>query len=631
MFNWRKTIYHAPQKTPCATAATGSSNESAIQATIPGKGTTYKNRGDEYFKEGKFEEAEGCYRQAIAIHPDYAEACNMLGNALNGLGKTAEAAACYQKAIALKPDYAGALNNLGNMLYDQGNLDESIACFQKALVLMPDDAGMHSNMGNAFKAQGKLDAAVGCYREAVALQPDYTDAHSNLGVVLKDQGKLDEAVDSYRHALSLNPGDADVHSNLLITMQYSATLTPSEIFDEHLRFAEQFEAPLKPHWQMHANAPDPQKRLKLGYVSPDFRGHSVAYFIEPVLDNHDKSQVEVFCYYNHFAHDRFTDRIKSKADHWAPCMGLSDLQLAERIRADGIDILVDLAGHSAHNRLLTFARKPAPVQVAYIGYPATTGMSAIDYRITDGHTDPAGMTEPFNIEQLWRLPEIYCCYQAHEDSPEAINHPPMEDNGYVTFGCFNNFAKVTDRVITTWARLLEKVPSSRLMLKVKGIDSTDFRSEVENRFARLGIPGTSLILVGQQRENPFALYNRVDVALDPFPYNGCTTSLDSLWMGVPFITLAGNSSLSRVGVSILTNAGLPELIADTEGGYAGIAAALALDMQKLKTLRAGLRDRIKQSPLMDGPRLTRYLEQAYREMWKRWCVAGSAVKSGSST
>jgi predicted O-linked N-acetylglucosamine transferase (SPINDLY family) len=360
--------------------------------------------------------------------------------------------------------------------------------------------------------------------------------------------------------------------------------------------------------------------LKVGYVSPDFYNHAVAYFIEPVLANHDRSQVEIFCYHSRTHDDHVTERLRALADHWIPCRNMSDEQLAAQIRADGIDILVDLAGHTGYNRLLTFARKPAPVQVTYLGHPATSGLTAMDYRLTDIHAEPPGMTEQFNVEQLWRLPEIFCCYRAQDNSPGVIDHPPLEDNGYVTFGCFNNFSKVTDPVLALWARVLDKVPASRLMLEIRSVDDPAFRAQIESRCARLGFPLERLVLVPRKKENQYILYNRIDIALDPFPCNGGTTSLDTVWMGVPFVTLAGKHFSSRMGVTVLTNAGLPELIAYSEDEYVDIASALALDIDRLKTVRAGLRERVKASPLMDAARFTSHLEQAYRGMWQNRCL-----------
>jgi predicted O-linked N-acetylglucosamine transferase (SPINDLY family) len=585
----------------------------------------YMNLGNVLREQRKLAEAVTCYQNILTLKPESFEAHYNLGIALKEQGRLNEAVTCYLNAIALKLDFAEAYNNLGRIFIELGNPDEALGCYQTALTLEPDFAEAHNNLGLALKDRGRLDEAMACYRKALALKPDYAPAHNNQGLTLHLQGRPDEAIACYERALSHQPNYAVALSNLLLSLQYSATYAPEQIFAAHLRFAEQFEPPLKAQWQAHPNPRDPNRRLKIGYVSPDFCSHPVAHFIEPALACHDKSQVEVFCYYNRDHYDHLTHRIKALADHWVPCRDMSDDELAQRIRTDGIDILIDLAGHTGENRLLTFARKPAPVQATYLGYPATTGLTAIDYRITDIHAEPPGMTERFNVEQLCRLPEIFCCYRASDNSPPVIGHAPLEDNGYVTFGCFNNFAKVSDPVLALWAKLLHTVPSARLMLEIHGIDNPLFRAEVESRMRQVGLPVERLHLIPKLNANQYVLYNRIDIALDPFPCNGGTTSLDTVWMGVPFVTLAGGHFTSRMGVTILTNAGMPELIAGSEDEYVQIAAALALDPARLKRLRAGLRERVQAGPLMDAARFTRHLEQAYRGMWQQW-IRGSGGK-----
>jgi protein O-GlcNAc transferase len=574
---------------------------------------------------GRLDEATACYRQALVLKPDLFEAHYNLGCALKDQGKLNEAVVSYLNALALKLDSADVYNNLGIIFAELGNREEAVNCYQTALALKDDFTDVHNNLGIVLADQGKLDDAIACYQNALALKPDFADAYSNLGSALQVQGKLDDAIACYRNALAYEPGFTTAHQNLLLAIQYSASHTPEDILAEHVRFAEQFEPQMKAHWLPHPNLRDPDKRLKIGYVSPNYFKHSVAYFTEPVLACHDRAQVEIFCYYNHKRHDHVTDRIRALADHWVPCKDMSDDQLAKQIRADGIDILIDLAGHTGGNRLRTFAMKPAPVQATYVGYPSTTGLTAMDYRIVDVHTEPPGMTERFSVEQLWRLPEIFCCYRAHENSPEVIDHPPSEDNGYITFGCFNNFAKINDPVLALWATLLHKVPTARLMLEIHGIDNPLFRAEVESRMACVGMPVERVIFVPRTNANQYVLYNSIDIALDPFPCNGGTTSMDTVWMGAPFITLAGRYFTSRMGVTILTNAGLPELIAETEDDYVEIAAALAYDAARLKTIRSGLRDRVRVSPLMDAQRFTTHMEQAYRGMWQQWCGSQAAT------
>lgn len=345
----------------------------------------------------------------------------------------------------------------------------------------------------------------------------------------------------------------------------------------------------------------------------------MAYFLEPLIRSHGRRHFEIFAYSNSMKEDKVTARLRGEFDHWRNIKLLNDDQAADMIEADAIDILVDLAGHAGHMRLLLFARKPAPIQVTWLGYPATTGMSAMDYRITDALAEPPGMTEHLNTETLWRLPNLFCCYQPHENSPAVIGHPPFEDNGYITFGCFNNFTKVTDPVLATWARILEGVPQSHLLLEIGGLESTQYRAEVRDRLQRLGLPLDRVILEPRKGSNQFVLYNRIDIALDPFPCVGGTTSMDTLWMGVPFVTLAGDHFASRMGVTILTNAGIPELIASNVDEYVSLGTSLGLDQDRLRALRAGLRDRVAKSPLMDQTAFACNMEAAYRGMWRRWC------------
>ncbi|MGH8809263.1 MAG: tetratricopeptide repeat protein, partial [Noviherbaspirillum sp.] len=374
----------------------------------PNFAQAHSDLGIVFARQGDMNRAAASFRQSLALKPNFADAHSHLGSALKLQGKLDEAEACYREALALMPDFAEAHGHLGSVLKEQGRLDDAVTCYRKALALRPDFAEAHNDLGLVYAHQGKPDEAASCYRKALALRPDFAAAHSNQAVTFQIQGRPDEAIACYQKALAYKPDDAHAHSNLLLSMQYSATHTPENLFAAHGRFAAQFETPLKPRWLAHPNPREPRKRLKIGYVSPDFHKHPVADSIEPVLARHDKSQVEIFCYYNHVHVDAVTQRLQALADHWVSCKYLSDDALAERIRADGIDILVDLAGHTGSNRLLAFARKPAPVQLTYLGYPCTTGLSAIDYRITDAYAEPPGLTEQFNVEQLWRLPESFC-------------------------------------------------------------------------------------------------------------------------------------------------------------------------------------------------------------------------------
>ncbi len=590
----------------------------------PAYAEAYNNLGNAYTEQDRLDEAIFCYRQAVALQPNLLEAHNILGGLLRRQGRYDESLNSYLTALALKPDNAPIHNNLGLLFADQKNDQEAFNCYQTALKLNPEMEEALNNLGTLFYNDGQVEEAIVCYGKAIAAHPDSADAWTNLGNAYHKQGKPDLAIACYRKVIASKPEFLNVHHSMLMAMQYSSSVTPEEMTEAHVAFGKQFEPPLSKTWQPHANERDPRKRLKVGYLSPDFRQHAVAFFIEPILAQHDRTQFEVFCYYNHTATDTVTKRLQSLADHWVPCKFMTDDQLAERIRADGIDILVDLAGHTGGNRLLAFARKPAPIQVTYLGYPATTGLTAMNYRITDAYAEPPGMTEAFNTETLWRLPDIFCCYRAHGNSPDVIDHPPLQDNGFVTFGCFNNFSKVTDQVLSLWSKILQRVPNSHLLLEIADLDNGTLRADTETRLTQLGLPIERVTLMSRRPENQYTLYNRIDIALDPFPCNGGTTSLDTLWMGVPFVSLPGRHFSSRMGISILTNAGLKELVATSEENYVEIAVKLATDLPHLTTLRDSLRARVQASPLMDAPRITRQMEQAYRGMWERWCLAPAA-------
>ncbi|NHZ92030.1 tetratricopeptide repeat protein [Massilia sp. CCM 8733] len=585
----------------------------------PDYAEAYCNLGIAYKADFRQEEALVCFENAVYLKPEFADPYAMLALTNADLQRHVQALGWCEKTLAMWPDSAAAHFNLGVAFANMNRVGEAIASFQQAIARKPAFADAWNNLGVAFKELGRFDEAVAAFEHAIGLREGFAEAYNNLGSALKDQGKPDASRQMYERAIAIAPDYAAAHNNLLLSMQYAAGISQEQLFQLHLRFAAQFEPGLAAERFTHAPGRDPGKRLKIGYVSPDFRRHAVAFFIEPILARHDKAQVEVFCYYSHVVNDDFTARIRADADHWIPCRSMSDQQLAERIHADGIDILVDLAGHTAGNRLLAFARKPAPVQLTYIGYPSTTGLSSMDYRLTDAWAEPPGQSEHVNVETLWRLPEVFCCYAAHANSPAVIDHPPSDDNGYLTFGCFNNYAKVSDPAIVLWAAILEQVPASRLMLEILGLDNPGMREGVQARFARLGIDPARLILIANERKNQFVLYNSIDIALDPFPCNGGTTSFDTLWMGVPFVTLAGSNFISRLGVTILHNGGLDELIGEDEAAYVRIAVDLARDPARLRRLREGLRERTRASPLMDMARFTHHLEEAYRGMWQRWC------------
>ena len=462
-------------------------------------------------------------------------------------------------------------------------------------------------------------------------------ALNNKGGQLLSQGMAKEAIDQYQMALVLAPEKPFIQSNYLYALNYQSTPDMEKIFAAHKKFGEFHEnvaaksaavqSPITSNAATSTatsaainsaiNAVTTEQRLlRIGYVSSDFRHHAVSHFIEPVLAAHDKNKFQLFAYYHHTVVDDMTKRIQSHVSHWRSLVGKSDADIAAMIRADGIDILIDLAGHTATNRLPMFARKPAPLQVTWLGYPNTTGLSTMDYRVTDSFADPPGMTDAFHTEKLHRMPETFSCYSAPADAP-AVSPLQAKRTGRVTFGSFNNFAKITAEVITVWSNILKRIPTATLFLKYKDLESVPMTQYIHNQFMTRGVLVSQLRIQGDDASHieHMARYNNIDIALDPFPYNGTTTTLDALWMGVPVITLAGASHVGRVGVSQMSNLGLQELIAKNQDDYVNIAVELAGNIEKLSALRAGMRERMLSSPLMNVQRFTRNLEQGYEQMW----------------
>lgn len=549
-------------------------------------------RAAQHAAAGDHAAAAEAYRQTLELQPhDPRIWCNF-GAELDAIGQAAEAKRAYRRALDLDPSLAQAWYNLGRLLQIGGQVAESESCYRVAAAQV--DAG--------------------------ANRPLWLLIYRNWGLLLYNQGRPQEAVALYREALAEYAQAADLCSNLLLTMQYAEHHTQAETFAEHLAYAQRFETPLKADWLSHPNSREPGKRLKIGYVSPDFRAHAVAFFIEPVLAHHDPGQIGVYCYCNHLTPDEITLRLKSLVEHWRDISVISDDEAAKQVREDGIDILVDLAGHTAGGRLQIFARKPAPVQVTWLGYPCTTGLSAMDYRFSDAYADPIGMSARYYSETVYRLPDTFDCYSPPHDAPKVDALPALVQGG-VTFGSFNNLAKLSRDVRTLWAQVLLAVPGSRLFLKTAALADAATRQRLIDDFAAHGVGERRLIFASRDTTHSAHLnrYNQIDIGLDPFPYNGVTTSFEAAWMGVPVVTLAGNSFYSRMGVSMLTNLGMTDLIADTPEDYVAIAARLAGDLGRLKALRAGLRERLATSLLTDAQRFTRNLEKAYREMWVNWC------------
>jgi protein O-GlcNAc transferase len=602
--------------------------------------------GNAFLDLDRYGEAIDAFRKVIALQPKAIVAYNNLAIALRKTGDTAGALQALDGAIALKPDYALAHSNRGTLLADLGRHDDALEAMTRALKLQPDSESMLSSLvrllrdlGRAHEAiaicrrlvdavptradafstlagllqeVGEVDAAHAACVKALALNPDLAEAHNNLGNVLRDQGRLDEAIESYRRALELKPGAANFRSNLVFSVQFASGRGPDAILEEARRWAELHETPLLASVTRHVNDRSADRPLRVGYVSPYFRLHSAAFFLLPVLSHHDPGRVQVVCYSGARQGDTITERFKALGHTWRDVAGLSDAELADQVRADGIDILVDTALHMEGARLLAFARKPAPVQLTWLGYPGTTGLRSIDYRLTDPYLDPVGGGDAFYSERSVRLPRTFWCYAPLGPTPDVSTLPALEA-GHVTFGCFNNFYKVTRETLDLWCAVLRAVPNSVLIILSQ---PGEHRRVIGEVFAQSGVAPDRIRFVGRlPLEDYLRLYNTVDLCLDTTPYPGHTTTIDGLWMGVPVVTLAGNTAVSRGGVSILSNMDLQGLIARDRESYVDIAAVVAQDLDALAALRASLRERLRASPLMNARQFSIDLEQAYVQMW----------------
>lgn len=590
-------------------------------ALEPGVADFHCHLGIACFASGQWVEALAALRQAIALQPGFAVAHCHLGNVLREMGQLDEAIAAYRHAVALRPDYAGAYSNLGVALKDKGQLAEAIAAYRQAIAGNPDLPEAHCNLGNALCENGQPDEAIPALRRALALSPSFALAHNNLGNALKDEGLLDKAIASYRRAVALDANYPEAHSNLLYTLHFHPGFDARAIADEHQAWNRQHAAPLRHGIRPHRNVRTPERRLRIGYVSPNFREHPVGRFMLPLLANHEHREVEIFCYSQVKRPDALTYQLRAHADQWQNTTGRSDDQVAELIRQDEIDILVDLSLHMDRNRLLVFARKPAPIQVTYLAYAGTSGLNTIDYRLSDPHLDPPGMDESVYSEQTIRLPRTYWCYQPM--GTPSVGPVPAQRAGHITFGCLNNFCKVTEPTLLSWARILQAVPDSQLLLHAA---EGSHRQRTAKLLEQLGVDPRRLRFVAHVPMSEYLeLYQQIDVALDPFPYGGGTTSCDAFWMGVPVISLRGETAVGRAGVSLAMNLGLRELIAHTPEAYVQTACNLAADLPRLSVLRSSLRNRMAASPLMDAPRFARNVEKAYREMWHRWCAGADCA------
>ena len=619
-------------------------------------------RAIEAHQSGDLSAAIRGYRLVIDNNPLHAEAWHLLGVALHQQGEHTAAVEQIRRAIELCGTNAVYFCNYGTALLAAGNVAEACRQFERGLVLDPIREEFHFNYANCLKQSGQLDRAIASYRRALQLRPVYPQAQNNLGNALMEQGLLEDAAHCFRKALASQPTFADAHHNLgntllrqerhdeaqphfaaaakfaprrpeflqsyFLSLSYDVDVDAQQRFELHRLWGAQIDG-VHPTEAAFANTAIPGRRLHIGYVSADFREHAVADFLEPILKNHDPARCLVTCYANVANPDQRTVQLRGHGGQWRSIAELTDAQAAELIRGDGIDILVDLGGHTAGHRLGIFARKPAPVQVTGTGYGWTTGLPSMDYRLTDAIADPPN--EPRrHTEELVRIPHGMLCFQPPATAPD-VNALPGSSDGPITFGGFHRHVKLNERTMNLWTRILECVPDSRLLLKDRAFRHSHVVERTQNLCDACGIPRERIVWEtgSDSRRDHLAMYGKVDIALDTWPYSGSTTTCEALWMGVPVVTLAGDSYVARMSASILTQVGLPELIAQSGEEYVACAVRWAGDLATLQRLRGDLRDFMCASPLCDGGEYTRVLEASYREMWRRWCDARHSARRAS--
>lgn len=568
----------------------------------------------------RFREAIPLLQRRVELEPDSASMHRELGFCHAQLGDLQTAIQYFTRAINLDPKEAVYYNDLGLACYALRMLAESQGAFQQVLNLQPDSHVAYVHLGLLANLTGMPAIAVNMLRRAIAIEPASGEAHNNLALLLRDQGLQEECRKHYVEAMRLKPDSSAVFSSYLLSLNDDPHADPTWVAGEHRRFQSLVKGGVRP---IIARNLEPTRQLRIAYLSPDFRCHSVAYFMLPILEAHDRSRVEVVCYSTSNYDDHVTRRIRAACDQWRFCYRTPDEELAEMIGRDEIDIVVELSGHTADNRLPMLARRVAPIQMTYLGYPNTTGLTEMDYRISDEVADPRGATEAWHSEKLIRIEGGFLAYAPAQSARELpVPLLPAEEAGSLTFGCFNNLAKVNELVLENWAAILARVPDSVLLLKAKGLRDERIQQRIWQVFRASGLDAEKRVrMMGQERVDVdhLKLYNRVDIALDTFPYNGTTTTCEALWMGTPVVALAGASHAGRVGASLLSRIGLDELVCSSPQTYVDTAVALGNDPGRLKILRTGLRERLLASPLMDAKRLAEGLEAAYAQAWRAYC------------
>jgi protein O-GlcNAc transferase len=585
----------------------------AILETTPHHCDALHLLGVAAYQAGRPAEAIELIRRAIDVDGCHATFHNSLGSIQLKLGDLPAAADSYRRSIMLDMDCADVHRNLALVLRGMGRFDEELASLRRAVMLDPENPVILNSLGVSLGTIHKVEEAADCYRRALAIREEFWDAHTNLGNVCKDLCRIDEAIPHYRRAIELAPDAPTPWSNMLCALQYRDGITPGELAARHAEFDRAVGEPLRASWRPHDNDPDPDRPLRIGFLSPDLHRHPVGYFLVGVIERLDPGQARAFCYSTSQAPDDLTARMQAKSE-WRDVRALTDDAIAESIRADAVDILFDLAGHTGNNRILVLARRPAPIQITWAGYVGTTGLSAVDYLLADGHEVPPELEGHYR-EQVLRMPDAYVCYEPPAEPPVAPL--PALTRGHVTFGSFSNPGKLGPQVVVPWARILERVPGSRLLLKYGGIDDPAHARRITVAFADQGIAAERLVLEGRcPQAELLEHYGRVDIALDPFPYGGGVTTLEAVWMGVPVVTLPGETFASRHALTHLSTIGLTDTIARDLDEYVDIAVRLAADLTSLAELRAGLRDRMAASPICDPERFAADFMGLLRAVWR---------------
>lgn len=563
---------------------------------------------------GRKEESIPHYQTSLKLNPNHSETLNNIGNSFRETGKHKESIPYLTRGIESDPTIPELHNNLGNTYIDANQIDKALACFTTAIKLRPDFADPHNNIGYILQHQGKLNEALPYLNKALEITPHESAILHNIGNVYKDMGDFEKAIEIYREALALKPDFTNVHTNILFALNYAMKPNPRLMLEEAKKW-NAIQAAHLGHKYEYKEQIGTDRPLRVGYISPDFFLHSVSFFFRPLLKGHDKTLFETFCYADVLRPDAMTNELQNYASHWRNTLGWSDEAVAQRINEDRIDILIDLAGHTAGNRLLVFARKPAPIQASWLGYPNTTGLTTIDYRISDNIADPQDTTDKFYTEKIVRLPHSFLCYSPPQEAP-PVAPLPAQNNQHITFGSFNNITKITKEVVATWSAILQQVPNAILILK--GIIFSE--EESKDRFFKLftdnGIGKERITLkpLTTSIEEHLATYNEIDIALDPFPYNGTTTTCEALWMGVPVITLGGEVHCARVSSSILHNCDLPELVTHSRDEYISKAIGLANDTSTLIRMRETMREKLTTSHLCNAKQFCTDMEDLLQTM-----------------